>query len=197
MPTLALPDANVLHSRTLRDWLLIAKDVSGAAMFQLAYTEDILAEKIYHIRRKNPALTGTQVTVIRDQIVKTMDLRITEYPSGQEAEEIADPFDRHLHAAATAGSVDCVITDDTGFTALPTETRDRLAYELYTSDEFLTLVDDSSPSTVAQTLKRQIDYRSRKPGANYDFVERLIAADCPAFAQRVQHHCRRMSLTRS
>lgn len=197
MPTLALPDANVLHSRTLRDWLLLLKVVSGGGMFQVAYTEDILAETMYHVRRRNLHLSGTQITLVRDQIVGAMDLRIAEYPSGQEAVQVRDPFDRHIHAAAVAGDMDCIITHDKGFTELPVCERDQLEYEIYTADEFFTLVDDSSPSTVLATLRRQIEYRSRKPDARYDFVDALIAADCPVFAGRVRTRCQQLAVSRS
>lgn len=69
MPTRVLPDANVLHARTLRDWLLLLKDTGNASMFHVFYTEDILAETIQSIRRRNPGLTGTEITKIRDAIL--------------------------------------------------------------------------------------------------------------------------------
>lgn len=166
-------------------------------MFQLAYTEDILAEVLYHIRRNNVGLTGTQITIIRDQIAATMDRRISRYPSGEDALHIGDPFDRHLHAAAVAGAMDCIITDDAGFTGLSVNQRDLLEYEIYTADEFLTLVDDSSPSTVVVALHRQIEHRSRRPGASFDFVERLVAANCPSFAGRVKRHCQQLALRKA
>lgn len=194
MPTLALPDANVLHSRTLRDWLLLLKDTSEGGMFQAAYTEDILAETMYRIRRNNSHLTGNQITTIRDQITTTMDLRIEDYPSGQDAQQIADPFDRHIHAAAVAGGMNCIITDDHGFTQLPLNMRDQLEYEIYTPDELFVLVDDSSPSTVLATLKRQIKHRSRHPDASYEFSEELVGAGCAEFATRVRDRCKQLAL---
>ncbi|WP_134728473.1 hypothetical protein [Amycolatopsis nivea] len=104
MPTRVLPDANVLHARTLRDWLLLLKDTGNASMFHVFYTEDILAETIQSIRRRNSGLSGTEITKVRDAIAGTMDGRIDDYPSGQDAVALTDPFDRHIHAAAVAGS---------------------------------------------------------------------------------------------
>lgn len=66
-----------------------------------------LAEVMYRIRRKRPDLSGSQITALRDQIVGTMDQRIEDYPSGQNASQIADPIDRHVHAAAVAGRMNC------------------------------------------------------------------------------------------
>lgn len=193
-PTLALPDANVLFPRTTRDWLLLLKVVSEGTMFQVAYTEDILAETIYRLRRKHRALSGSQITIIRDRIVDTMDTRIEDYPSGQDAEEIKDPFDRHLHAAAVAGSADCIITLDTGFTQLSPDARDQLGYEIYTPDEFFILVDDSSSSTVRSALRLQIEYWNRRPAATKDPSQALREAGCPDFAARVRQHCGELAL---
>lgn len=192
-PTLALPDANVLFPRTTRDWLLLLKNASGGGMFQVAYTEDILAETVYRLRRKHPDLSGSQLTIIRDRIVETMDSRIEDYPSGQDAEQIKDPFDRHLHAAAVAGRADCIITLDKGFTQLPPEARDQLNYEIYTPDEFFVLVDDSSSSTVISALSQQIEYWNRHPAATKDPSQALLDARCPDFAVRVKQHCRELA----
>ncbi len=73
-------------------------------MFHVFYTEDILAETIQSIRRRNSGLSGTEITKVRDAIAGTMDGRIDDYPSGQDAVALTDPFDRHIHAAAVAGS---------------------------------------------------------------------------------------------
>ncbi|MEJ7647683.1 MAG: hypothetical protein WKF57_01350 [Nakamurella sp.] len=53
-----LPDANVLHSRTLRDWLLMLMLEPTVELFTLFYTEDILAEVVTTIRRRRPDLSG-------------------------------------------------------------------------------------------------------------------------------------------
>ncbi|GAA1019504.1 MULTISPECIES: hypothetical protein [Amycolatopsis] len=104
MPTRVLPDANVLHARTLRDWLLLLKDTGNASMFHVFYTEDILAETIQSIRRRNPGLTGTEITKIRDAIAGSMDGRIDDYPSGQDAVVLADPFSLSESPSAAARS---------------------------------------------------------------------------------------------
>ena len=194
MPTLALPDANVLHARTLRDWLLMLKDTSHGDMFRLAYTEDIVAETLYHIRRKNADLDGGVLADVREKIVAVMDVRIRDYPSGQDAIQIADPFDRHIHAAAMAGEVDCIVTSDHGFTKLPVEVRDQLEYEIYTPDEFFVLVDDSSPSLVRATAQRQIEYFGvNRKNPNYDLAGALIRSGCPDFADRVKRRCQELA----
>ena len=54
MVTRVLIDANVLYSRTLRDWILLLEIESEARMFKVHWTEDILAEVLYRTRRKSP-----------------------------------------------------------------------------------------------------------------------------------------------
>ncbi|WP_336156695.1 PIN domain-containing protein [Amycolatopsis sp. VC5-11] len=193
MPTRVLPDANVLHARTLRDWLLLLKDTGNASMFHVFYTEDILAETIQSIRRRNSGLSGTEITKVRDAIAGTMDGRIDDYPSGQEAVALTDPFDRHIHAAAVAGSMDCVVSLDRGFTDLPTSVRDTLDYEIYTPDEFFVLIDDSSPRLVRATLRRQIQYFSGRGRTHLDFAGALAKSGCPAFAERIARRCREIA----
>lgn len=193
MPTLALPDANVLHSRTLRDWLMLLRDESRGDMFRLAYTEDIMAETMYHIRRSNPDLDGGVITAAHDNMIKVMDVRIEDYPSGQDATIITDTFDRHIHAAAIAGRVNCVITNDHDFTNLPLTVRDELEYEIYTPDEFFVLIDDSSPSLVRATVKRQIAYFTNGNNPRYNLTDALAASDCPGFAARVKARCQEIA----
>lgn len=191
MVTHALPDANVLYSRTLRDWLLLLRTMSNGEMFHLHYTVDILSETIYSIRRERPDLTGTQVTLINDQIAAAMDTRIDDYAAGTNS-PLADIFDRHVHAAAVAGRMDCIITLDKGFTDLPENSRDNLGYEIYTPDEFLILADESAARYVQAVILRQLKhFRSR--GIDPQLSERLAASGCPDFADRVREHCRQLA----
>jgi len=57
MFTRVLLDANVLVSRTLRDWVLLLQARAGG-MFATCWTEDILAETIHAVRRRNPTWTA-------------------------------------------------------------------------------------------------------------------------------------------
>lgn len=185
-----LPDANVLYSRTLRDWLLLLSIEGSGRMFQVTYTEDIMAETMYWIRKNNPDCPGTALTKIRDRIVDSTSGRIDSYDSGRDAEEVKDVFDRHVHAAAVAGQVDGLITSDTGFTTLPNETRDNLNYEIYTPDDFFLLVADSSSHVVVSVIRRQIQHFAEAGIDEIDLPGKLAEAQCPAFGQRVRDLCR-------
>lgn len=49
-----LVDANVLYSKTLGDWLGLLYTIPEIPPFQVFWTEDVLAEAIYHLRRNHP-----------------------------------------------------------------------------------------------------------------------------------------------
>ncbi|MGB4834514.1 MAG: hypothetical protein WBP28_00340 [Nostocoides sp.] len=70
-----LVDANVLYSRTLRDWLFLLKLRSEAGMFTVYATEDIIAEVLYRLRRDNPNEPGHFIAGIHDRIVANIDDR--------------------------------------------------------------------------------------------------------------------------
>lgn len=58
--TKVLADANILYSRTIRNWLCLLYLRGGHDMFQILWTEDIMAETLYR-RRNNPFLSDDQV----------------------------------------------------------------------------------------------------------------------------------------
>jgi hypothetical protein len=183
-----LPDANVLVSRTARDWILLIqrgdpRNVND--MFFLYYTVDTLAETINTIRNANPDLDGAKITTIHDRITESMTGRIDHYPGRADA-PISDIGDHHVHAAAVAGGIDIVVTGDTGFTKLVDAVRDELPYEIQTPDEFLVLADDSWPEIVRAVTKTQFEYWTPKGGRNLPTA--LDKAGCTRFADRVRNH---------
>lgn len=60
-------------------------------------------------------MDGGAVTALVDRLRANFDDRISDYPSGLEHDFLADEFGRHVHAAAVAGHVDLLITQDGGF----------------------------------------------------------------------------------
>lgn len=73
-------DANILYSRTLRDWFCLLSQESGFDGIELFWSEDVLAEMIYHLRKKNPHLSDEQVGGWRRTLLKGFpDAIITGY----------------------------------------------------------------------------------------------------------------------
>lgn len=188
MATGVLVDANVLFSRTLRDWLSLLRNQTEGGMFVVYATEDVLAETIYRYRRQHPNVSGQQITRIRDLIVAQLDDRVTEYVIDGSFPG-ADQNDAHVHAAAVASGAKILLTADTGWSDLDDNVLEGLPYEVYAPDAFFMLVDATSSNAVRNVTRTQLDYWYARNG-EADLPERLRAAACPEFARRVSEHIR-------
>ncbi len=180
-----LPDANVLYSRTLRDWLCLLANRSGPPLFHLRWTEDILAELVYHLRKKHPHFSDRQIGGVRDNIVR---VAVHGRIKGYEVDPglaYTDEYDAHLHAAAEHGDVQYVITSDNGFHDFAVAHDEFLGYEVYTPDDFLMLVHRDAISTVREALLEQIAYH-RRLGRPFNLVARLEDAQAPNFAAAIR-----------
>ncbi len=181
-----LPDTNVLFSKTLRDWIWLIASRSGPPLFHLRWTEDVLAELVYHLRRQFPHFSDRQVGGVRDKIVGVFgeDSRICGYEIDRSL-DYTDQYDEHLHAAAEHGDVQYVITDDRGFHRFTELNDDRLGYEVYTPDDFLMLVHRDAVATVREALLLQIEYH-RRSGKPFNLATMLEDAQAPNFASAVR-----------
>ncbi|WP_309886472.1 PIN domain-containing protein [Curtobacterium sp. 320] len=177
-------DANVLCSRTLRDWTCLLR-LRTDGMFQLHTTEDVLAETIRTLRRKHPTLPGGAVTRLRAAVLGAVDELVEDFDA-TVAYGGSDPDDRHVHAAAEACRAHVLLTDDRGFAS-----DDAANYEVYRPDDFFVLVDDSAPAAVRDVVRQQTRYWASRPDEKRrGLADALRDAGCPAFAARVESHLR-------
>lgn len=190
MFTRVLVDANVLFSRTCRDWLIML-ELSGGP-FKVYWTEDILAETLYRLRREHPTWGGAQITSIRDKIALSLENGRVDDFAVDGSFSLKDLDDQHVHAAAIACGAHVVLTCDKGF--LDVREPDELPYEVYRPDDFFVLADDSSPDVVHLVAGQQMSYFYRRDGSA-DLCSALRAAGCPEFAERVRRHLRTIDLT--
>ncbi|MFD4292916.1 PIN domain-containing protein [Rhodococcus sp. NPDC058505] len=180
-----LPDANVLYSRTLRDWFCLVATRSGPPLFHLRWSEDILAELVYHLRKNHPHFSDRQIGGVRDRIISVAEHGpIRGYEIDPDL-EYTDEYDAHLHAAAEHGGVQYVITNDRGFHDFAAANDDHLGYEVYTPDDFLMLVHRDAIATVREALLDQIAYFRRR-GEPFNLAARLESAQAPKFAAAVR-----------
>lgn len=190
--TIVLVDANILYSRTLRDWIALLQ-VEVPSLFNVTWTEDIMAETLYHLRKKHPMWSEQQVGGIRrnlekafagGQIVGYQIDRTLEYP---------DIGDAHIHAAAIHGAVDIVVTANGK--DLPYS--EDLPYEIYHPDDFLLLVDDAAPQAVRAVTEKQLRHFHGQPSGSdgVDLPARLVSADAPKFAGRVRQHLQHVDIS--
>lgn len=175
-------DANVIFSRTVRDWLGLLYTESHGSLFQVFWTEDVLAEAMYHLRKKHPGLSGQQVARVRDLIAGTFEVgRVTDFAI-DPGWVGTDPHDAHVHAAATACGADILLTanqrdfDD-----------DSATYSVYSPDEFFVLVEESAPDIVKAAVRSNLRYWMTKQCEPHLPLS-LKTAGCPVFAERVRRH---------
>ena len=186
MATGVLVDANVLYSRTNRDWLFLLRDESGGSMFKVFATEDIIAETVYRLRRQKPAAPGSLITRIHDRLVESLDGRVEDFEIDGSFPG-TDANDAHIHAAAVACGAGVLLTADSGFVDLDEGVADSLPYEVHHPDSFFILVDDSASDCVRAVICQQLTYwYSRR--SEVDLPGRLRLAGCPEFAERVRQH---------
>ncbi|MGC5617421.1 PIN domain-containing protein [Georgenia sp. Z1491] len=183
MITKVLPDSNVLNSKTVRDWLFLLRDASGGGMFTLHTTEDIVSEVTYHLRRNNRGVDGAVIHRLSQLLRESTDTVIAEYPHLSDFAG-ADANDGHIHAAAVAGEIDLVLTNDSSYLKIEDD-----RYEISTPDEFFCLVDDSTPRIVQAVALKQFNYWRAKMNPR-SIWHALAQAGCDEFADRVHAHCR-------
>jgi hypothetical protein len=186
-----LVDANILYSRTLRDWLSLLYLRGGHGMFQVYWTEDIMAEMLYWRRKNNPHLGEQQIGGIRRRVIDTFgaDSVITGYTI-DKTRVYPDVFDAHVHCAAIHGDIDIIMTANSA----DFDDDDALTYEIYSADEFLQLIDDSNPQLVRQVMDEQLAYWVPRKGKA--LPEALRNAGAPTFAERVRTHLQSADLQR-
>ena len=177
-----LVDANVWYSRTLRDWVCMLATEAEGDLYTVLWTDDILTECTYHLRKANPRWEGGKISRIRESIEEV-------FPDGRVRDFVVedgprDEGDLHVHAAAVAGGADFVLT----MNVKDFPGGDECPYEVYTPGEFFTLVWDAAPGLVERVSRKMERYWSRK-GHPYSIAERLRSAEKSAamreFARRV------------
>ena len=185
-------DANVLFSRTLRDWLFLLR-IETDSSFQVHSTEDVLNETLYKLRRKNSAWSGGQISRLRKKLEENIDEIVLDYTMDIPYNG-SDPNDRHVHAAAAASHADILLTADKTFAQMAQD--DSLPYSVYGCDDFFVLIDDSGARAVQRVVDEQREYYTEKSKAGQPvktLSEALIASGCDVFAQRVDRHLRTLS----
>jgi hypothetical protein len=190
--TIVLLDANILYSRTLRDWIALLQ-IEAPGLFNVAWTEDIMVETLYHLRKKHPMWSEPQIGGIRRNLEKAFTGgQITGYQI-DAALKYPDIGDAHIHAAAVHGAVDIVVT----LNGKDLPYSDDLNYEIYRPDDFLILVDDTAPKAVRAVTEKQLRHYHRKSSAadGVDLPLRLKNAKAPMFAARVREHLQHVDMS--
>jgi hypothetical protein len=103
VPLAVFVDANILFSRCLRDWLVLMSLDSHTTAFRLRWSEAVLAEAFYHLRRRYPDAPEQQIERWRDQLDRNLpEAKVTGWDPS-DVPQPKDPNDHHVLAAARAG----------------------------------------------------------------------------------------------
>lgn len=190
-------DANILFSRTLRDWIFLLRNETQGRMFTVATSEDAIVEAQNSFRKQNPEAPGRNVSHLRRKIVESCDEVLEDYP-GKTKGPILDKYDYHIHSASTAAGSHILLTQDRDFLDLPENDKDELQYEIMSPDEFFVLIDDSASQFVSAVTKIQNTYWLQKKSQsntspNMSLETALRKSGCPEFALRVRKHLKNLS----
>lgn len=149
---LVFVDANVLHSRTLRDWMLLLS-MHGKSIAVVS-SQDCIIEALASIRERNPHLDGGAIRQIGDSIKGALYDIIDDWPGGA-IEGMPDEKDWHVVHAATHAQVEILVTDNMkDFTPVA----DTLSFDLYTPDQLFTLLAHNDPDAVDEVTRLQLAY---------------------------------------
>ncbi|GIF69740.1 hypothetical protein Ais01nite_77750 [Asanoa ishikariensis] len=159
VPLIAFVDANVLYSRCLRDWLVLMALDSHYTAYELRWSEAVLAEAFYHLRRNHPAAPEQKIERWRDMLDENFpEAKVVRWDP-QSVPEPKDPNDHHLLAAAYAGRVDILITRDRDIANFQ-QCLDQVqaGIDVTHVDDFLCLITERHPELVRRRYLAQIAY---------------------------------------
>lgn len=164
---LVFVDANVLFSRTLRDWTFLLS--AECKRFAVVSSLDCLVETVGNIRERNPEAGGGVISHIHDLIERSLHDVLRDYPGGP-IEGVSDEKDWHVIHAATQAEAKILVTDNIRDFA---RVADSLPFDLYTADDLFMLMAHNDPRAVEAVTMRQVHYWE-------DVGKRYAAEDKPA-----------------
>lgn len=181
-----LLDANVLYSKTLRDWICLTA-LENPGFFQVRWTESILAEWQYHLRRSNPLRSEDWITRYPALFRRSFPEGCVEGFAVEKPDWLVDLHDAHVHSAAAAAQVAYLVTDDGDWSNAPL---DELSYEVHTADSFLSMCALSQSRPLGERTAQQLAYAwRRRRNDEIDIVGPLKRAGANDFAEHVRALC--------
>ncbi len=178
-------DANILFSRTLRDWVFMLREETQGSLFVVVSSQDALFEAGARLRDHYPSHGSHLITSLLDKCEKYMDEVVENYPGGK-VPWIEDEGDWHVHHAATACNAHYLLTQDKGFDDTHT------CYEVYSADEFFLLINEFAPQAVKKITKLQSLHWAKKDSSKTLSVA-LRDAKCLEFAEIVDVYLRELA----
>lgn len=178
----ALLDANVLYPARLRD-LLIRLDIAG--LYQARWSEQILDECFENLVENRPDLADGRLDRTRERMTAALpDAIVADYEDLIEEQNLPDPDDHHVLAAAIRAGATHLVTnnlDDFPVDNVPEELL------VVSPDAFVTDLADDDIETVLRVVETQAGQLKNPPMTTNELLEGLGEVELVAFVQRVRN----------
>ncbi|AKJ69402.1 hypothetical protein PATSB16_37100 [Pandoraea thiooxydans] len=179
----ALLDACVLYPIAMTDSLM---SLATAGLFAAKWSTKIEQEWIAALELRRPDLRG-KLEFRRNcmrEAVPDWEVPEVAWAPLVASYELPDPNDRHVLAAAVAGHVDCIVTEN--LRDFPSTTVDAYGIEVVSPDRFIINQWDLDPLATMTAFKR-MRARWKSPRATPEnFARALEHGGLPATAQRIR-----------
>lgn len=178
----ALLDANVLFSASLRDTLLWP---AFARIYQARFTNQIHEEWIRAVLKQRPHLARASLEATRDLMnAKIPGALVEGYQGLIEGLQLPDPNDRHVLAAAIHSGCDRIVTWNSA--DFPAFALGIYGLKTQSPDAFLLELTLNFPQDVVDSLRRQRANLSQPPLSVERFIENLRNQNLPQFVKAVE-----------
>lgn len=159
-------------------------------MFQIHSTDTILTEVKYHLLKNHPDQGGQLVHRVYAQVREVLDEIYEDFPDDPQFSGL-DARDRHVHSAAIYARSDVVLSNNAS-SDIATAVQ---PYEVFDVDSFFCFVADSAPRAFRAAVRGQFEFWcGRKNEHRAALDDRLMAAGCLDFAQRVTRELQAIAL---
>jgi predicted nucleic acid-binding protein len=156
-----------MYSRCLRDWLILMALDSEYTGYELRWSEAVLSEAFYHLRRDRPDASEQQVERWRDQMDENFpESKVTNWdPRSVPCPK--DPNDHHVLEAAHAGGVDILVTHDRDISDFQ-RCLDQVDAAINVSDidDFILMVAKRHPALIRRRYRSQVAYWRHRRNMN-------------------------------
>lgn len=181
-PTIAVLDAGVLYSATLRDlfmWLTIR------LAFQPKWTDRIHDEWIENLLENRPDLTRAKLERTRDLMNRWgRDWRVDEHEALIDTLTLPDADDRHVLAAAIASNASAIVTFN--LSDFPKRTLKPLGIRAVHPDQFLCELFDKDRPLFLETIHEQLNALRNPPHTLDDLLRKLRIEHIPKLCDKLE-----------
>lgn len=179
--SVVLADANILFSRTLRDYFLYAAD---AGAIEIRWSQQILDEMSRNLREAmgfSADQTDRLERLMNDYLEHAL-VEVTAEAEAQVADVAMDAKDRHVLAAAISAGADILLTDNTPH--FPRAWMDVCGVELIGAGDLLIRLAESMPSKIRSAHVMALQYTTKTEDGVFATLERCTSANVVAAVRR-------------